>query len=143
MSEDHRSRLYAWVREHNDEALAEYFMSCIAPASLADLVTKEFLTAELSRFATKGEMQAGFDRLWAQRETDRAEAAAQREADRAAREADRAEWAAQREADRAEAVAQREADRAESRHQFRWVIGTFFAAVAILVTAMTAFVAAA
>ena len=28
-------------------------MSCLAPAPLSDLVTKDFLTAELSRYATK------------------------------------------------------------------------------------------
>lgn len=40
-SEDHRSRVRAWARDSNDEALAECFMSHIAPASLADVVTKE------------------------------------------------------------------------------------------------------
>ena len=42
-------------------------MSCLAPAPLSDLVTKDHLSAELSRFATKEEMQAGFDALAAQR----------------------------------------------------------------------------
>ena len=87
MSEDDRSRLYAWLREQTDEPLAEYLMSCLAPAPLSDLVTKEHLSAvlvaELSRFAAKEEMQAGFDKLAAQREADRAHAAQQREADRA------------------------------------------------------------
>ena len=134
-------------------------MSRLALASLSDLVTKDYFTAELSReltrFATKEEMHAGFDKLWAaidkqqesidklwqQREADRAEAAAQREADRAEavarREADRVEAAAQREADRTEAVARREADRdafiAETRRQNRWVIGTFIATTTLLV----------
>ncbi|WP_420446188.1 hypothetical protein [Candidatus Poriferisodalis sp.] len=40
MSEEDRSRLYAWFREHTDEPLAEYLMSCLAPAPLSDLVTK-------------------------------------------------------------------------------------------------------
>ena len=99
MSEEDRSRLYAWVREATDEQAAEYLMSCLSPAPLPDLVTKEHLetvlAAEFSKFAL---MQA------AQREADRAEQAAQREADRA-------EQAAQREADRAEQAAQRTADR--------------------------------
>ena len=60
MSENDRSRLYAWLREQTDDTLAEYLMSCLAPAPLSDLVTKEFLTAELSRelsrFATKEEL---------------------------------------------------------------------------------------
>lgn len=56
MSEEDRSRLYAWLRAQTDEPLAEYLMSCLAPAPLSNLVTKEFLTAELSRFATKEEL---------------------------------------------------------------------------------------
>ena len=60
MSEEDRSRLYAWLREQTDEPLAEYLMSCLAPAPLSDLVTKDFLTAELSRelspFATKDDL---------------------------------------------------------------------------------------
>lgn len=53
MSEQDRSRLYAWLREHADEPIAEYMMSCLPPAPLPDLVTKDFLTSELSRCATK------------------------------------------------------------------------------------------
>ena len=86
MSEDDRSRLYAWLREQTDEPLAEYLMSCLAPAPLSDLVTKEHLSAvlsaELSPLAAKEEIQAGFDKLAAQREADRAHAAQQRKADR-------------------------------------------------------------
>ena len=63
MSEQNRSRLYAWLCDETDEPLAEYVMSCLAPAPLSDLVTKDHLSAELSRFATKEEMQAGFDKL--------------------------------------------------------------------------------
>lgn len=51
-----RSRLYAWLREQTDEPLAEYMMSCLPPAPLPDLVTKDFLTSELSRFATKDDL---------------------------------------------------------------------------------------
>ncbi|MDE0499686.1 MAG: hypothetical protein OXH86_20290 [Acidimicrobiaceae bacterium] len=56
MSEQDRSRLYAWLREHADEPIAEYMMSCLPPASLPDLITKDFLTSELSRFATKDDL---------------------------------------------------------------------------------------
>ena len=58
MSEQDRSRIYAWLREQLDERRAEYMMSCLAPAPLADLVTRDFLTAELSRFATKEDLAA-------------------------------------------------------------------------------------
>ena len=101
MSENDRSRLYAWLCEHADEQVAEYMMSCLPVAPVADLVTKQHLetvlSAEFSKFALI---------IAAQREADRMEHAAQREADRA-------EQTAQREADRAEQAAQREADRAE------------------------------
>ena len=77
MSEEDRSRLYAWVREATDEQAAEYLMSCLPPAPLSDLVTKEHLetvlAAEFSKFALA---------LGVQRESDRAEQAAQRKADR-------------------------------------------------------------
>ncbi|MCY3892739.1 MAG: hypothetical protein OXF65_05520 [Acidimicrobiaceae bacterium] len=77
MSEEDRSRLYAWVREATDEQAAEYLMSCLPPAPLSDLVTKDHLetvlAAEFSKFALT---QAS------QREADRAEQAAQRKADR-------------------------------------------------------------
>lgn len=56
MSEEARSRLYAWLCEQTDESQAEYVMSCLAPAPLSDLVTKDFLTAELSKFATKSDL---------------------------------------------------------------------------------------
>ena len=112
MSEQHRARLYDWWREHADDSLAEYVMSCLAPGPMTDLVTKEYLSAEFAKHTLA---------LAAQREADRAQQAAQREADRAEqaaqREADRAEQAAQRETDRAEQAAQREADRAEQAAQ--------------------------
>ena len=83
MSEEDRSRLYAWLREHADEPIAEYMMSCLPPAPLHDLVTKDFLTSELSRFATKEDLAAvdakvvaldtKVDALVAQRAEDRAD----------------------------------------------------------------------
>ena len=83
MSEEDRSRLYAWFREQLDERRAEYMMSCLAPAPLSDLVTKEFLTGELARFATKDDLAAvdekvsaldtKIDALVAQRAEDRAD----------------------------------------------------------------------
>ncbi len=70
MSEEIRSGIYAWLREQTDEQRAEYLMSCLAPAPLSDLVTKDFLTGELSRelsrFATKDDLaklEAKVDRL--------------------------------------------------------------------------------
>ena len=66
MSEEDRSRLYAWLREQTAEPLAEYVMSCLAPAPLPDLVTKQHLetvlAAEFSAFALT---------MAAQREADR------------------------------------------------------------------------
>ena len=123
-------------------------MSCLAPAPLSDLVTKEHLetvlVAEFAKFALvlaeqreadRSEMRAGFAEVAAQREADRsemragfAEVAAQREADRAEMRAGFAEVAVQREADRAEVqagfagvAALREADRAEMRAGFEAV----------------------
>ncbi len=85
-------------------------MSCLTPAPLPDLVTKQHLetvlAAEFSAFALT---------MAAQREADREAAAAQREADRTAateqREADRTAATEQREADHKAATEQREADR--------------------------------
>ena len=102
-------------------------MSCLAPAPLSDLVTRDFLSAELAQLAAV---------MAAQREADRAEAAAQREADRA-------EATAQREADRAEAAELREVDRKESTRQFRWLIGTFIGMTGVVVSAVFGAVALA
>ncbi len=124
MSEEDRSRLYAWLREHADEPIAEYMMSCLPAAPLSDLVTKQHLetvlSAEFSKFALT---------LAAQREADRAELAAQRESDRA-------EQTAQREADRS-------TYRSQSVRQFRWLIGTFIALTGVLVGAIYGAVAIA
>lgn len=113
MSEEDRSRLYAWVREATDEQAAEYLMSCLPPAPLSDLVTKEHLetvlAAEFSKFALT---------LAAQREADRAEYAAQREADR-------------------------ETYQAQSLRQFRWLVGTFIALTGVLIGAVYGAVAIA
>ena len=136
MSEQDRSRLYAWFCEHIDEPLAEYVMTCLAPAPLSDLATK----ADLERFVTKDELavqleklkdwiESKFDRRTVQREADRAEAAVQRQADRA-------EAAVQREADRAEAAAQRLADRTEAKHQFRWMVGIGVSIFVVIVAPM-------
>ena len=53
MSEQDRARLYAWLREHAGESEAEYLMSCLAPAPLSDLVTKDYLDATLDRVLDK------------------------------------------------------------------------------------------
>ena len=91
-------------------------MSCLAPAPLSDLVTRDFLSAELAQLAAV---------MAAQREADRAEAAAQREADRA------------------EAAELREVDRKESTRQFRWLIGTFIGMTGVVVSAVFGAVALA
>ena len=136
MSEEDRSRLYAWLCEQIDEPLAEYMMSCLAPAPLSDLATK----SDLQHFVTKDELagqldklrdwiDAKFDRLMDQREADRAAVAGWREADRAAVMS----W---READRAEIAAQRQADRTEAKHQFRWIVGIGVSIFVAIVTPM-------
>ena len=147
MSEEDRSRLYAWFCEQIDEPLAEYLMTCLAPAPLSDLATK----SDLQHFVTKDELagqldklrdwiDAKFDSLMDQREADRAAAAGWREADRAAaagwREADRAAVMSWREADRAEIAAQRQADRTEAKHQFRWIVGIGVSIFVAIVTPM-------
>ena len=72
MSEEDRSRLYAWFREQTDEPLTEYLMSCLAPAPLSDLATK----------ADIGKLESRFDQLLLLRKSDRAEATALRKSDR-------------------------------------------------------------
>ena len=111
MSEEDRSRLYAWLREQTDEPLAEYMMSCLAPAPLSDLVTKPHLAAEFAAFALKMAEQ---------------------------READRAEAAAQREADRAEASAQREADRTSLDRRLRRIAVALPIEIVVAISAVTA-----
>ncbi|WP_428122300.1 hypothetical protein [Candidatus Poriferisodalis sp.] len=103
MSEQHRSRIYAWIRDQHDEPTAEYLMSCLAPSPVSDLVTKEFLAAELSRFATKEEMGAGFAAL-------------------------RREYADQRAEDRREHAAQRTEDQRAAQHRHYWQMGVILAA---------------
>ncbi len=141
MSEQQRTRLYAWLREQTDEPLAEYLMACLAPAPLSDLVTKDHLSAELAqlttklaaKFATKEEMHAGFADL-------RSEIAAQRAEDRRALAAQRAEdqaaLAAQRAEDQAALAAQRAEDQSATRQRHYWLTGTIIS-VGIAVGAPT------
>ena len=111
-------------------------MSCLAPAPLSDLVTKEHLervlSAAFSEFALNLSDQRDADRKEVadqreadrrQREADRKQVADQREADRRQREADRKEVADQREADRKQFADEREADRQEARKRHRWLVG--------------------
>lgn len=77
MSEEDRSRLYAWLGEQTDEPLAEYLMSCLSAAPLSDLVTKQHLEAVLSAKFSAFELK-----MAAQREADREALAVRREADR-------------------------------------------------------------
>ena len=123
MSEEDRSRLYAWFREQTDEPLAEYLMSCLAPAPLSDLATK----ADIGSLRTDiGKLESRFDLLFLLRESDRAEATA-------LRESDRKEAAALRESDRTEATALRESDREESKRQFHQIVGLFIGMTGVIV----------
>lgn len=86
MSEQDRTRLYAWLREQAGESEAEYLMSCLPPAPLPDLVTKDYfdasldakLDAKLSKFVTKdyldvelSKVNTRIDRLAEQQAEDR------------------------------------------------------------------------
>ena len=97
-------------------------MSCLSPVAADDVVTREFLRAELSRFATKDELAARFDAM-------RTEHAIQRDADRS-------EHAAQRDAGRSECGAQFNSLRAESKSQFRWLVGIMVTMSGVLMAAM-------
>ncbi|MDE0133375.1 MAG: hypothetical protein OXM54_00915 [Acidimicrobiaceae bacterium] len=118
VSEEIRSRLYAWLCEQTAEPEAEYLMSCLAPAPLSDLVTKDFLSAEVARLDGKVvrldgrvvALAAKVDQLAAQRAEDRAE------------------HAAQRAEDRAEHAAQRAEDQRAAQHRHWWLVGTVVSA---------------
>ena len=96
MPEQQRAKFYAWLREQTDDTTAEFVMSCLAPAPLSDLVTKQHLetvlSAEFSAFALKLAAQREVDRtgIDVRRENDLAELAAQREVDR--RDARKRHW---------------------------------------------------
>ena len=153
MSGQDRTRLYAWFREHTDEPLAEYLMSCLAPAPLSDLATKADLAGIDQRFEQIDKrfeqidqrferVDQRFDTLIALREADRTEAAALREQDRAdaaaLREQDRAEAAAQRDRDRAEAAAQRDRDRAERKDDLRSIKAHHYMVIGFIVALFVA-----
>ncbi|WP_419921735.1 hypothetical protein [Candidatus Poriferisodalis sp.] len=144
MSEEDRSRLYAWFREHTDEPLAEYLMSCLAPAPLSDLATKADLRELGVTFNAQIVTEVGALRqeLAAQREQDRAETGALREQDRAEtgalRERDRAEAAALRERDRAEAAAHRDEDRRERKADLRSVKAHHYTVIGFIVALFVA-----
>ena len=133
VSEEDRSRLYAWFREHTDEPLAEYLMSCLAPAPLSDLATKADLRELGVTLSAQIVTEVGALRqeLAAQREQDRAEAVA-------LRERDRAEAAALRERDRAEAVAHRGEDRRERKTDLRSVKAHHYTVIGFIVALFVA-----
>ncbi|WP_419921744.1 hypothetical protein [Candidatus Poriferisodalis sp.] len=122
MSEEDRSRLYAWFREHTDEPLAEYLMSCLAPAPLSDLATKTDLAGIDKRFER---VDQRFDALFALREADRTEAAA-------LREQDRAQAAALREQDRAERKSDLRSIKAHHYTVIGFIVALFVANLTIL-----------
>ena len=127
MSEEDRSRLYAWFREHTDEPLAEYLMSCLAPAPLSDLATKADLRELGVTFNAQIVTEVGALRqeLAAQREQDRAEAAA-------LRERDRAEAAAHRDEDRRERKADLRSVKAHHYTVIGFIVALFVANLTIL-----------
>ena len=135
MSEQDRVRLYRWLCEPADEQMAEYLMSCLPPIAADDVITKEFLRAELSRFVTKEFLRAELsrfatkDELTARFDVMRTEHVAQRDADRS-------EHAAHRAADRSEYGAQFSSVRAESKSQFRWLVGIMVTMFGVLMAAM-------
>ena len=120
MSEQNRSRLYAWFCEQTDEPLAEYLMSCLAPAPLSDLATK----ADLERYATKDDQAAGLERL----------------GDRIDQKIDRLDqkFTALREQDRAEATALREQDRAEHISDLRSLKAHHYTVIGFIVALFVA-----
>ena len=63
VSEQDRSQLYAWFCGQIGETLAEYVMSCLAPAPFADLATK----------ADLGRLEQRFEQFVAHKEADRRE----------------------------------------------------------------------
>ncbi|WP_420625191.1 hypothetical protein [Candidatus Poriferisodalis sp.] len=131
VSEQNRSRLYAWFCEQTDEPLAEYLMSCLAPAPLSDLATK----ADLERYATMDDQAAGLERLG-----DRIDQKIDRLDQKftALREQDRAEATALREQDRAEATALREQDRAERISDLRSLKAHHYTVIGFIVALFVA-----
>ena len=77
MSEEDRSRIYAWLCDEMDEQRAEYLMSCLSPAPLAELATKaDMLVLKADMLALKddfGALKDDFNVLRMQRDADRAE----------------------------------------------------------------------
>ncbi|WP_419551477.1 hypothetical protein [Candidatus Poriferisodalis sp.] len=131
VSEQNRSRLYAWFCEQTDEPLAEYLMSCLAPAPLSDLATK----ADLERYATKDDQAAGLERLG-----DRIDQKIDRLDQKftALREQDRAEATALREQDRAEVTALREQDCAERISDLRSLKAHHYTVIGFIVALFVA-----
>ena len=120
MSEEHRpafteadrAAFYNTIREQTDQPTAEYMTAHLLPAPLTDLVTKNYLSAELSRFA---------DKMNQQHATQRTE--------------DSREYAAQFEEDLDRFEKQRAEDRKTNRNRLAWVIGIWGAALAAALTA--------
>ena len=74
MPEAQRARLYDWFCEQTDAQLAEYAMSCLSPAPISDLATREDLYREVRRLDKAIEaLGQRMDRMEARMETDRAQ----------------------------------------------------------------------
>lgn len=119
MSEQDRSRLYAWWCEQADESLAEYVMSCLSPAPLPDLATKSDFGVLRNDFGILkddfGVLKADFRDL--RNDFARLESKFDRLVDA------------------------READREHSRTQFRWLVGLGASGFGVLLAAMFALAA--
>ena len=165
MSEEDRSRIYAWLCEEMDEQSAEYLMSCLSPTPLPELATKTDLLALKDDFAAlKADFAAlkdDFGELRTATKADMADLRAATKADMLALKADfaalkddfgelrtatKADFAALRsdvgklfdlrEADRAERAREREADRADAKGLFKWAVGIVCGIVAGFGTAI-------
>ena len=113
MSEQDRSRLYAWWCEQADESLAEYVMSCLSPVPLPDLATK----SDIARLETATRKDIERLKTATRKDIERLETATRKDIARLDTKFERLESKFER------LVDAREADRKEARHQFRWLAG--------------------
>ena len=68
-----RVEFYNKIREQTDQPTAEYLSAHLLHAPVPELVTKDHLAAQLSRFATKEEVREGFAELRTELREQRAE----------------------------------------------------------------------
>ncbi|WP_423916515.1 hypothetical protein [Candidatus Poriferisodalis sp.] len=130
MSEQDRAQLYAWLCEQTNEPLAEYLMSCLAPAPLSDLATKD----DLARFATKDDLRSELEK-YPTKDDLRSELEKYPTKEHLA---DRFEALCARMDTKFDRLAdQREADRRTSARRFYWSIIAGISAAATLLAAIS------